>query len=309
MQGLQEQVRLLRDIRVALQNDDYPAAIESLEQIVVLAKEREDLGAAARHLGNLALTYYRSGQPEKALTTFNDALTCARADNDRLTENGLLGNMGNILREMGQHEQAIHYLNEALLISQEVGDKRGRGIWLSNLGLVYDDLQQAHHAYEMHEQAAAIARQLYDQPNLALRLGHMGNSLVAMGQFQQALPHFEEAAELYDQLGRRQEMALRLGIIGNLYAHIGRLASTAEEAIPSFKQALDYYERTLIIAREMEDPVSEAELLRGIGRVLADAGQQQHAISYLEHSMALFEQLSQPQKAAQVKVMLARIRK
>ena len=198
MQDLQEQVRLLREIRLALQENDFARAIGYLERIVEIAKERGDLSAAARHLGNLALTYYRAGQPDPALANFEEALVCAREENDRLTENGLLGNMGNILRELGRYDEAMRYLNEALLIAQEVGDKRGRGIWLTNLGLVHDDLEQPGVAFDMHQQAADIARQLFDQPNVALRLGHMGNSKVALGHYDASLQYFSEAADIYD---------------------------------------------------------------------------------------------------------------
>ncbi|MCA9886934.1 MAG: tetratricopeptide repeat protein [Anaerolineae bacterium] len=308
MQYLEEQVRLLREIRLALQENDFARAIGDLERIVEIAKERGDYSAAARHLGNLALTYYRAGQPDPALAKFNDALICAREENDRMTENGLLGNMGNILRELGRYDEAMHYLNEALMIAQEVGDKRGRGIWLTNLGLVYDDLGQPSTAFDLHQQAVEIARQLFDQPNVALRLGHMGNSKVALGDYNEALKYFSDAANLYEQLGRDEDLALRLGIIGNLHAHIGRQTKDPIKAREHFKDALNYYERTLSLARDLKDTLSEAELLRSIGHVLINAGYHTEAASFLENAVQIFDQVQEKQKANEIRSLLQRLK-
>jgi len=120
-----EQIRLLRDVRLALQKDDYPTAIASLEKAAQIAGESGDIGMEGRHLGNLALLYYRLKQPHKALEYFEQALALARKDEDRTTEGGLLGNVGNILREMGRHEEAYEYLSQALIIADEIDDRRG----------------------------------------------------------------------------------------------------------------------------------------------------------------------------------------
>ena len=72
--------QLLRTVRLALQQENYPEAINALEQAVALATEAGDHAAQARHLGNLALIYYRGGQPDAALAAFDQALTNARTD-------------------------------------------------------------------------------------------------------------------------------------------------------------------------------------------------------------------------------------
>src|SRR5688500_14478275 len=102
-----DQIQLLRQVRLALQNDDFESAINALQQAAALAREAGDGAAEGRHLGNLALIYYRVQRPDKALQYFERALISAREDGDRLTEDGILGNMGNILREVGRHDDAI----------------------------------------------------------------------------------------------------------------------------------------------------------------------------------------------------------
>ncbi len=309
MSDLQEQTHLLRQVRDALQENNYPQAIQSLQAVVTLARERGDIGAAGRHLGNLALTYYRMGKPDKALDYFGQALDCARQDQDRFTEDGLLGNMGNILREVGRYDDALIYLNEALAIAEEIGDNRGRGIWLSNLGLVYDDLRQPAPAIVFHQQAVEVARQLHDLPNLASRLGNLGNSYVAQGDYATALMPFSEAVRLYEQLNRPHEVALRLGIMGNLYAMLGRQQKDAPTAQRYLQQALEAYEKAAHLAKELGDFASQAELLRSIAGVLITSGQANEAGLYLSVAGQLFQALGMTEKAAEVTAIQYKIAK
>src|SRR4051812_33151716 len=102
-----EIIEVLRQVRLALQNGDYPTAIQGLEQAAQSARASGDRAAEGRHLGNLGLIYHRLGMPDEALACFERALEAARAENDRLTEDGLLGNVGNILREIGRYDEAI----------------------------------------------------------------------------------------------------------------------------------------------------------------------------------------------------------
>lgn len=297
MSEISEQAQLLRQVRLALQDHDYDTAISGLERIIAIASEREDWSAVARHMGNLALTHYRHHHPQKAVECFAQAIVCARRDNDKLTENGLLGNMGNILRELGHHEEAIRFLNQALLIAQEIGDVRGRGIWLSNLGLVYDDIRQPQQAGDLHAQSVEVARQLHDVPNLASRLGNLGNSLIAQNKIEAALAHFQEAASLYQGIGKQGEYALRLGIIGNLHAHLGRAQSPAPAALMHFADALESYQTATQIADSLNDHVSTAELLKSIGSVLVEIGQIEEAKAYLQSAHARFSQLNMNHRA------------
>lgn len=291
MSEIQNQTELLRKVRLALQNNQYQDALKFLKQTADLAHESGDLGAEGRHLGNLALIYYRLNQPDRALEYFDQALDRARQEEDRVTEGGLLGNMGNILRELNRHADAVQYLNQALVIAQEIGDNRGRGIWLGNLGLVYDDLNQPERSVDLHSKSVEIARELRDMRGLASRLANLGNACVALKDYVAAVTHFKESVEIYRSLGETTELALRLGIIGNLYAELGRSTSDPGQAAEYFAGALDHYLQTLTLARELEDVITEAQLLRSIGNVLIHVGRFETALEHLLTAYQMFEVL------------------
>ncbi len=286
-----DQAQLLRQVRLALQHEDYKQAIDALIQATELARVQNDSAAEGRHLGNLALIYYRAKQPDLALQCFDRALVIARAENDRLTEDGILGNIGNIMRELGRHDEAIGYLNQALLISQEIGDTRGRGIWLSNLGLVYDDLRQFVEAIEVHKESVNVARQMRDQRSLVSRLGNQGNSHLANGQYTEAIKCFHEVVALYKTLGNSADAALRLGIIGNIYNDLGRNAGTEFEAHFYFELARDTYLETLALAQELGDKVGEGDLLTSLGAVFGNMGDYGQAVNHFTLAHLIFAAL------------------
>jgi tetratricopeptide (TPR) repeat protein len=287
-----DQTTLLRQMRQAIQSGDYAQAIQTLEQLIHLARSAGNNGMAGRHLGNLALIYYRLEQPQHALEKFHQALECARLDQDQFTESGVLGNIGNILRETGQYPDALAYLQKALDIANAVEDIRGRGIWLSNLGLVYDDMRQPARALELHREAVDIARQLQDQRGLAARLANEGNSYVALGALSQALECFEESVSLYGEIGDAREIALKLGVIGNVYSEIGRAVDDQDAAVDAFDHALRYYTRSLYLMRSLGDVSSEAGLLRSMGNALANRGQYDEAIQRFQQAISLFESMN-----------------
>jgi tetratricopeptide (TPR) repeat protein len=288
---LQQQVQLLRQVRLALQHDDFESAIDALQQAAVLAREAGDSAAEGRHLGNLALIYYRVQRHDLALQCFEHALASARADGDRLTEDGILGNMGNILRELGRHDEAVTYLNQALLIAQEIGDVRGRGIWLSNLGLVYEDLGNYTDAIEVHKESVNVARIMRDQRGLTSRLGNLGNSYLALGNSSEALKCFHEVVAIYKEIGEKGEAALRMGIIGNINSELGRGAPNDFEATFYYGLALDAYRDTLMLAQELGDKVGEGDLLTSMGNVYGNMGDYDQAINHFTAAMQIFDEL------------------
>jgi tetratricopeptide (TPR) repeat protein len=300
--------QLLRQVRQGLQDNNYPAAIQGFEGLARLAHADEDYAAEGRHLGNLALLYYRIGNLRQALHCFDRALECARADQDRLTEAGLLGNVGNILREAKRYDQAMEYLNAALLIAQEQGDDRGRGIWLANLALVYDDLGQHDRALPLHENAVSLARQLNDQRGLAGRLGNLGNSALAAGETTRALAAFEEAILLLRDLGDDKGLAQRLGVLGNLYARLARAdGMSPDEARVWFAYALTAYRETLALAARLGDADSTADLLQAMGGVAADMGDAVHALRYYDAASRAYFAAQDSDPAAALSSIIASI--
>jgi tetratricopeptide (TPR) repeat protein len=286
-------IQLLRTARAAIQKQDYTTAVQAMQSLVQHDQATHNTTLEILHRSNLAMLQNRLGHPDDALQHLNHALELARHTQDRASEEGVLGNIGVILQETDQPEAAITYLEQALAIAKSIGDHRGRGNWFGALGLAYDDLTRYGEAVRCHRQAVEIARQLDDQTGLAQRLGQLGNTRMRTGHFRDALNHYEEAIEIYRRLGNRAALALRLGIVGNIYAELGRAASFRPDKEAFLVQALANYRETLHIARDLDDKPSQGALLREMGQVYAEMGNNPEAIAHFTEAIAIFQSLGQ----------------
>ena len=74
----------------------------------------------------------------------------------------------------------------------------------------------------------------------------------------------------------RAQEATTLNNIGLVYANIGQP-----------KEALNYYQQSLLISREVDDRAQEATTLNNIGLVYARMGQPKEALNYYQQSLAI----------------------
>lgn len=291
-----DHIELLRQVRLALQQDDVETAIQALNQAVDLSLNAEDYGTAGRHLGNLALLYYRQGNSDEALKCFEEALQCARSEKDELTESGLLGNIGNILREAGRHRSAERYLQEAIALSQKIGDTRGRGIWMGNLGLVYDDLDNAQRAIELHTQSVSIARQLQDQRGLMARLTNLANSYMKLGDIVQALPILTEAVSYQLKLGQFEDAIKNLVQLGDVCYDLSK-HTQPHQARQYLEQALTMYNQAVELTDAKRNPLFVADVHQKIGNTLYNLEHDSDAITHWGQAITYYDALNMSTQA------------
>jgi tetratricopeptide (TPR) repeat protein len=291
-----DMLQLQRRLRMALRADDHETAIACLQATAHLAHQVGDRAAEGRHLGNLALVYYRSGQPEMALKYFEQALALARAEADQATEDGLLGNMGNILRELGRYDDARHYLEAALALAREIGDVRGRGIWLSNLGVLCDDLGQHEAALAYHSQAIAVARQLQDQRGLANRLRKLTDSLLAAGNPLEALKCLGEALTIYTAINDQSDLLEGLILSGDIHATLSQQAAAEPMRQIFLDNASQYYHHALALAQAQQDRLTAAGVLVKWGQMQAG----EPALTCWQQARDLYAELHMPEQVSAI---------
>jgi tetratricopeptide (TPR) repeat protein len=304
-----DQAQLLRQVRAALKQEDYPRAIQALGQAISLAQKESDHGAVARHEGNLASIYYRQGQPDEALHHFEIALEHARLDDDRSLEAGLLGNAGSLLREVGRYDEAAACLKLALEFATEIGDERGRGIWLGTLGLVCDDQKQFDMAVHHHTESIIVARKLRDLRGLAGRLGNLAQAYIAKGEYPTALIHLQEAIMIHRDLNDKPLLAARLMLIGNLYTQLGQRTATRSGKAYVYHRALEHYRECLSTAYDAGDNALQADALRIMGGIFLEMGDNDQAINHLDMAYQVFERMGLREPLAQLNVAIEQARR
>ncbi|NEQ71092.1 MAG: CHAT domain-containing protein [Symploca sp. SIO2D2] len=110
----------------------------------------------ATTLNNIGLVYQGIGQPQKALSYYNQALPISQEVENRSMEATTLNNLGGVYDTIGQPQKALSYYNKALPILREVGYRSGEGITLASIGFVQENQGKTEQAIDFYQQAIEV---------------------------------------------------------------------------------------------------------------------------------------------------------
>lgn len=150
----------------------YESEMLALERtgVIVLENERvvirrfdsyELIQHIARILNNLGVSYYKSGEPERALT----------------------------------------YYDRSLQIKQKLGDLQGVAKTLGLIGQVYSERSEWQKAIQQHEKALDISSKIGDAIEQITELFHLSSVYECQGQLDKATQYRDRALKLQDRIG------------------------------------------------------------------------------------------------------------
>jgi CHAT domain-containing protein/Tfp pilus assembly protein PilF len=250
-------------------------AIEFYEEALVLRRAAGDRAGLATTLDNLGLAHLQAGEIQKASDYSNQALTLFRELNDRKGLANTLNNIGGINLTLGDFRKALEYFGQALELRRALGQRVEESIALNNIGRVHDLLGEAQKALDYHLQALEIRRALGNRLMEAASLNNIGLVYDWLGEKDTALDHYKQALELFSAAKDRNLEATALNNIGGFYLN----------TLKDSKTALDYYNRSLEIRRELGQPIELAIMLGNIGHLYNSTGDPRKALEY--HRQAL----------------------
>src|SRR5579859_3039734 len=231
-------------------------------------------------LNNMAGVYHATGQPQRALELYEQALPLRHEGGDRAGEATTLNNMAGVYHAMGQPQRALELHKQALPLRHEVGDRAGEATTLNNMAMVYYATGQLQRALELYEQALPLIREVGDRAGEATTLNNMAMVYRATGQPKRALELYEQTLPLRREVGDRAGEAGTLNSIADVYRTTGQP-----------KRALELYEQALPLMREVGDRAGEATTLNNIAGVYRATGQPKRALELYEQALPLMREV------------------
>ena len=255
-------------------------ALDVYNQAVQIEHAAGNHAAEALTLTGIGRVYTDLGQEQKALDMFNQVLPMWREAANRRGEALALNDMGRVYSNMAQEDKALDYLNQALTIFRETGGRRGEANTLDSIGKVYSDMSQGPKALEYLNQAIPIWREVGERGGEALSLNNIGRTYSDMGQKQKTLESYNKALAIWREIGNRQGEASSLDNLGRVYSDLGQKQT-----------ALDYFNQGLPIWREVGGRAGEALELNDIGRAYADMGQPQKGLDFYNQALPIWREV------------------
>ena len=209
-------------------------------------------------------------------------------------------------------EDALQWRRQALAAYEVAGDVPGQALALHYIGTIHAMQGDLTRAMSRFSRALELSRRTEDQRILGAVLGEMANVNYLLGDFENALDQYREASRLVGHPWRRGMMLINMGSIHEyrgdyelaleaqtqaleLMRQVGDRGTEAQALMAigeiqceqkRFAEGLANLEQALTMARETENTVLEAYILKCQGHGLLDSGRLEDAVETLARATA-----------------------
>jgi CHAT domain-containing protein len=254
----------------------YLAALNKLQQGLVLAQNINYKEAEGTALNDIGAVYNYLGQYPKALEYYQRSLIISRVIGNMAGEGITLNNIGSVYDSLGQYPKALGYYQQSLIMRRAIDNIAGEGTTLNNIGSVYDSLGQYPKALEYYQQALTISRAIGDRDGEGANLNNIGAVYKYLGQYPKALEYFQASLIMRKAIGNQDGEAANLNNIGGIY-----------DSLEQYPKALEYLQQALLINKVIGDKAGEGNTLKNIGEVYRSLRQYPQALKFLEQALII----------------------
>jgi tetratricopeptide (TPR) repeat protein/transcriptional regulator with XRE-family HTH domain len=300
--------------------DDFPAAVQALEQALGIYRDLGDRLGQANALSSLGVVRRATGDYPAAAQTLEQALGIYRDLGDRLGRANALWDLAIVRRLTGDYPAAARTLEQTLGIYRDLGDRLGQANALSDLGIVWRATGDYPAAAQALEQAQGIYRDLDHRVGQINALNFLGDVLRLTGEYPAAAEALEQALGISRDIGARVGQAsalLFLGAVRRLTGEYPAAAEALEQALGIYRDFGDRggeavalnekgtlhrvsgelapaegsHQQALDLARAIASPWDEAHALAGLGRCALAAGHATQAGILLRQALEIFQRI------------------
>jgi len=259
-------------------------AIEYYEQALAICRKIGNQKNETYWLNRLGIAYQDSGQTDKAIKCYEMALIICRKNDYRQEECYCLENMGLIYKLLAQVEKVIKYYEQGLEISRKIKDQQKECRFLEALGFEYQDLGDVHKAEEYYDQALVISRQCEYKWCEGFVLCNLGVLYNNLGQVEKAIKYSEQSLVIERGIGDQ-----------NTVGHILRNLGISYDTLGQVEKSIEYFKKALHISRKIGDKRHESSDLNSIGLAYSNLGQLEKSIKYYEQLLHINKEIGDKQ--------------
>jgi len=233
-----------------------------------------------------------------------------------------LNNVGVFYTGRAAGKEALDYFYKSLTIQEEIlkqaegGNvslvkeiKKALTSSLNNIGVIYNSQGQFEEALNYFHKSLKIKAE--DLSSLANTHNNIGLIYKNQKRLKEALDYLSKALELQEKINDKRGIGYSLNNIGFIHkdrAEIIRMAGGNSDSITSeLKKALNYYEKSLIIQREIGNKKGIAYSLGNIGTVHFKQNNYSLALTYHDSSLKLSKQIGIPENIRNSEDLLSKI--
>jgi CHAT domain-containing protein len=268
-------------------NGDPQTALSKFQEALALARQSGNRGYEARALGGIGGVDINTARYADALSNLQQALPIARQVGQRDAEAAVLSDIGIVLVNTGHYDDALDYARQALAIDRQLDREDNEERTLSNIAYIEYRMDRFDDSLETAKEEFAIAAQQQDAGGEAKARVSMGNVMAALSRFPEALSLYRAVLDHYRESNNPEGQAVMLGNIGVLQYFTGQYAD-----------ALESQSESIALARQASDLESESKSLNDIANVQAELGLSQAALQSNSQALEIQRRIGNPARVA-----------
>jgi tetratricopeptide (TPR) repeat protein len=270
----------LVDLSEIYMDIDLDTAKIYLKKIDSLNKKIKQPNFNALVLHNKAGYNFKTGNYNKALNQYKNALTIYQKIENKKKIASTFNNIGIIYDRKGEYEKALEYLLKSLKIQESRGDRIEIAKNYLNIGLLHMRIGNYEKANSFYNKSLKIREELNDKKGLALTYNNMAILYYYMENYGKVRNYFEKAYNIYKGLNNKRRQAMTLSNLGEIYFEIGQL-----------DKALESYKKCMEIEKKLKNKRGLVGTYRLIAQVHTQRGEYDQALKNLKKSHILAKEI------------------
>lgn len=289
-----EEAALHIDIgRVQIGRSEYAAALSALEQGLSLLPEGPSQWRASA-LGNMGLILCAQGHIEQGKELYRRALEISEQLHDYWRIVAWRHNLGIEMETAGDWQGASVEYREASELAERLGSISHQTELTLSLGILYTKQGNIEDAVACLARCIELARRHDLNEHLVHGLSSLADLRVRLGEWDVAEGLLNEAEQLSSRIGTKYQLP-----------EIYRGCAQVRFAQGQMQAAMDYAERSIALARELDLDIDEGMSLRVLGLALHANRQQEQTVVAFEKGLSILAERD-PYEAARTKVEWAK---
>lgn len=252
-------------------NGDNKAAIDLMEQSLVLIRQAGDVRRELEILNNLGIVEKDRYRFDDAIAHYEKAQRIAKKIGDRSGESSLSNNMGRASIVFGDFANALVYCSRAEILAAAVNDPNVQGIAMHNMSEAFRELGLHTRAKEAAEESLRLLRSAGYPVGEAYTLENLALVEFSLGAHMRAFELAEQALAITREINARRVEVSVLTRIGLMRLQSGQIDSAEGVLLSATK-----------IEEEYKETVPMFELQAGLAGVALARGDSASARSLIE---------------------------
>ena len=197
-------------------------------------------------------------------------------------------NLATLLSEEGKWQEALTTYQESIDYYESIDAKQNIAVGLSQQAQIYQDRGEYERALTLERRALKIFEDLEAENSIVIQYYRTAQLLFLMERYEEALTAGEETLVKARAIGNAQYQAACLHQLGVTLNNLNR----PQEAFARFQEGLNIYEKT------GGNRAGQADTFLESGKLLRDSGQYEVAIQFFQRSIDIYMELQDPVKVA-----------